>query len=194
MKRPSLIQGILVAFAITLAGLSLAMLIPTYLKWSPIAFNALVSAVTFAYVLYLLSRCVVRTGRITLGALAALSLFAANALGFSWPLTLALALGLIWLTRSLYAYSSVLGSLADGMLCVLSLGWAAAALSLTGSLLWAVWCFFLAQALFTLIPPRGIGSGAGSGAGGNPVIGELDPFARAHAAAEAAIRQLAARD
>lgn len=190
MKRPNLFEGVLVAFVLTAVGFALSSLSGAFYwaGWQASGTPGFtIAAVTFAYLLYLLSRCAGKTGKLTIGALALATLSFAALIGLAWPLMLILGVGLIWLVRSLYAYSSLVGALGDGLLCVLSIGWAAGTWSLTGSVLWSLWCFFLAQAAFTLIPAKGLGSRPKAGAR------EEDVFGKAQMAAESALRQLAAR-
>jgi hypothetical protein len=95
-------------------------------------------------------------------------------------------LGLIWLIRSLYFYSSVLSALADLGLNGLSLAAAVWAAGQTGSVLLSLWCFFLVQALFVAIPTR-LSRGNREKPGGPE---KEDRFQRAHRAAETAVRKL----
>ena len=60
--------------------------------------------------------------------------------------------GLVWLVRSLYYYSGVLPALADLGLSVLGAAFAVWAAQRSGTAWLALWCFFLAQAFFVLIP------------------------------------------
>jgi hypothetical protein len=116
-------------------------------------------------------------------------LLAAAVIGFLHPplvLYLVLHIGLIWLIRSLYFHHSALSSLADLGLTGLALTAAVWALTVTGSLLLGLWCFFLVQALFVTIPgnlPRksvAVPSAHDDG----------DHFQHAHQVAQGALRKL----
>jgi hypothetical protein len=61
-------------------------------------------------------------------------------------------LGIIWLIRSLNFYASALPALADLGLNGLGLAASIWAVTRTGSVFLGIWCFFLVQALFVVIP------------------------------------------
>jgi hypothetical protein len=85
--------------------------------------------------------------------------------------------------RSLYHYSGLPPALADFGLSLLGAAFAVWAAQRSGSAWLALWCFFLVQAFHALIPPTlARGSAAPDAAD--------DGFARAHRAAEAAVRRL----
>jgi hypothetical protein len=90
----------------------------------------------------------------------------------------------VWLVRSLYHYSSLLPALADLVVSLLGAAFAAWAAQRSGSAWLALWCFFLAQAFHALIPPT-LAKRGDAGADGAE-----DAFARAHRAAESAVRRL----
>ena len=95
----------------------------------------------------------------------------------------------VWLIRSLYFYSSILPALMDLGLNLLSTAVAFWAISHSGSLFLAIWCFFLMQALFVLIPPV-VGHQRNHG---NAAYRGTDNFEQARRRAETAIRALFAR-
>lgn len=153
------------------------------------AICVLIPAVGLAYVLYVLATSRERTGRVVvtiawLAAALATWLLVPGVAG-----TLLAHVGLAWLVRSLYRYSSLLSALAD-----LGLTAVAAAIGIwvhgfSGSLFLAGWCFFLAQALHVAIPetigrPRPATAAAGDVAD--------DRFASAHRQAQAALRRSSA--
>jgi hypothetical protein len=70
------------------------------------------------------------------------------------PLYLLIHVAAIWLLRSLYFYSGVLPALMDLGISTLSVSAAVWAITRSGSMFLATWCFFLVQALFVAIPPR----------------------------------------
>jgi len=110
-------------------------------------------ALGLAYLLYLFSRSNEHVGRVTAvflwGALAAVTWWLAPPL----PLYLLIHVGAIWLLRSLYYYSGVLPALMDLGLSTLSISATVWAITRSGSVFLATWCFFLVQALFVAIPP-----------------------------------------
>jgi len=154
------------------------------------ALRIVVAALGLGYTLVRLARSRERTGRMVVLALWAA--VAVLAWLFAAPLALYIAIhaASIWLVRSLYSYSSLLAAALDFGLGVLSLGAAAWAYSHSASLFLACWCFFLVQALHTVIPrgnPAALLNPGKSGAG------EPDRFSSAHRTAEAALRRLAAK-
>jgi hypothetical protein len=189
MKRPGLIQGIIVAVVLSLAAPALYhlcdLLVPRLL-----ALKLVIVALTGAYVLYLLKLHHARIGNIVLGTGTALILLAALLWGVATTTLVFVSITLIWIVRSLIAYSSVFMSIVDGALCLLGLGTATWAFGATGSAFWAIWCLFLTQSLFTLIPeqPGRIKKPASS-----ILAMETDRFSAAYKAAEAALRALARR-
>jgi len=182
MKRPSFLEGVGVAFAAALvAGLGLPALF--WLLPTGEAMRLLVTGLSGAYLAYLLVRSSERVGRsisLTLWLLMT---------GALWVIAPALSihilahLGLLSLLRALYFHATPLSALVDLGLTGLSLIAALGAYLHTGSAFLTVWCLFLVQALFVLIPT------GGTVADGSP---REDAFDRAHRNAEAALRKLAA--
>lgn len=185
MKRPTFLEGVGLALAASLSGAILFSAL-TPVIGHPALLKLLIAGLGLTYTLYLLRRSGQRLGRVV--TLSAWFLFSAILWLLDPPLTLYLLLhiGLIWLIRSLYFYSSLLSALADLGLSGLGLATASWALLQTGSLLLGIWCFFLLQALFCTIPAEMKKRPAPTGAGGNPA----DHFHQAEQAAEAALRHL----
>jgi hypothetical protein len=102
---------------------------------------------------------------------------------------------MVWIIRVLYFSNGVLPALLDLGLSALALAAGVWAAGQTGSVLLAVWSFFLVQALFGSIP-RSLTTQALTGRaterGTRPGADE-EPFERAHRNAEAAVRRLSAR-
>ncbi len=185
MKRPSFFQGVVVAAAFAFfVSAMIATLTPFVGFFAVIRF--VVPAIGLAYILYLLSKSNERVGRITTltlwSALAAITWWAAPPL----PLYLLIHVGAMWLVRSLYFYSGVLPALIDLGLSALSIAAAVWAISHTGSVFLATWCFFLVQALFVSIPPsvRSRTSSAKTATTDN------EPFEHARRQADRALSQL----
>jgi hypothetical protein len=185
MKRPTFSHGVIVAavFAFFTSAM-IATLTPFVGFMSVIRF--VIPALALAYVLYLFSRSKERVGRVTTlclwSALAAVTWWAAPPL----PLYLLIHVGAMWLVRSLYFYSGVLPALMDLGLNTLSIAAAVWAISHSGSVFLATWCFFLVQALFVTIPPA---VKAKTNSAKNTVV-ENEPFERARRQADRALTQL----
>ncbi len=182
MKTPTFLEGAGVALAASVAGSV------THTALAAAAgggvLRPVVAGLALGYVAYLLARSTVRVGRVTAlaawGAAAVLIWLAAPPLA----LYLLLHLGALWLLRSLFFHSSLFAAAADLGLNLLALAAAVWAVLHTGSLLLAIWCFFLVQALFVVIPPSLVRP---SPAGRQE---SDDPFEHAHRVAEAAVRRL----
>jgi len=184
-RSPSLFGGVAAALVLSLSGAALLAAL-TPIVGTASAVRAVVALLGLAYVLYLLGRSDERTGRISSVVLWS---FAAAAAWFAEPplaVYVVLHVGMIWLFRSLYHYSSALSALADLGLSVLAAAFAAWAAGRSGSAWLAIWCFFLVQAFFVLLP---VGFANDTRTGGRVEDGEA--FERAHRAARAALRRLA---
>ncbi len=151
MKKPTFIQGVMVAAVLAFVGSSFIATVTPFIGFQHVA-NLVVPAIAFVYLVYLFRSTKERIGRISV-----LTLWSVFAIAMWWSdPTLAVYLlvhvGVIWLVRSLYFYSGVIPALIDLGLSVISVsafGWA---LERTGSMFLGIWCFFLVQALFVLIP------------------------------------------
>ena len=185
MKQPTFPEGVTVALAASLAGSMLYTALDTVFPGVPVL-RLLIAGIGLAYVVYLLGRSTERVGRVTA---AAAWLLVAGVLWFTHPpllLYVCVHLGIIWLIRSLYFYSSALSALADLGLNGLGLAAAIWAITRTGSVFLGIWCFFLVQALFVFIP-KSVSRKPGAGQAGQ--AGE-DRFQHAYRAAETAVRKL----
>lgn len=185
MRRPGFIEGVLVALAAAFGGTVVHGLLSVLLA-EGLAVRLIVAAAALGYIVYLLSRSRERIGRVTLVLVWLIVtgvgwLMAPSLTGFVLMQT-----ALIWVTRSLYFYSSPLWALADLGLNALSLAAALWALLQTGSLFAPLWLFFLTQALFTVIP-AGIGGKAKKPALGRP---GPDRFQQAYRSAQAAVNNI----
>jgi hypothetical protein len=179
---PSLGAGLVAAIVLSACGAaSLAVL--TAFVGSAAAVRAVVAALGFAYVLYAIGRSGERVGRIT--TIVCWSVVAAGAALFDPPLAayVLVHLSLVWLVRSLYYYQGVLPALADLGVTLLGAAFAVWAALRSESAWLVLWCFFLVQAFHVLIPPSLNARAAANDA-------HDDAFARAHRAAEAAVRRL----
>lgn len=182
-KTPTLGSGLGAAFVLSACGGALLAALSPWLG-SGTALRAVIALLGFAYTLYVIGRSGERVGRIS--TVACWIAVASGAWLIGLPLVgyVLLHVGLVWLVRALYHYSGLLPALADLGLSVLGAAFAVWAAQRSGSGWLALWCFFLVQAFHVLIP-------ATLGGRGTPASEPTDdPFARAHRAAEAAVRRL----
>ena len=185
MNMPGFLEGAAVALGASIFG-SVTYSALTSFFGSGVVMRLLIVAIGLGYVVYLLSRSRERVGRITT---IALWLLVAGITWFTAPpliLYLMVHLGLIWLIRSLYFYSSLFSAIADLGLNGVSLAAAVWALNQTGSLFVSIWCFFLMQALFVAIPAN-MKHKAGQNQIPEP---REDRFQHAYRVAETALRKL----
>lgn len=187
MKPQSFLQGAGIALALSLVG-SILYAVLTPLQSGGTVLRMLIALLGLSYVIYILACSVKKTGRVTALlvwiAVATASWFAAP------PLVIYLLIhaALIWLLRSLYRYTSPFSALLDSGLSGLSVAAAIWALAWSGSLLLAIWCFFLVQALSVSIPPS-IRHRQGS----RQIKPDDDErFQRAYRAADSALRRISA--
>jgi len=184
MRRPTFLEGVGVALVTSLLGSMLFSVVTPELN-SGSVLQLLIAGFSFSYLIYLLRRSPERVGRVTVVLLWSVAASGIWLLGASLLLTLLLHTLLIWLVRSLYFYSSLFSALADLGLSGLAIIAALWATLQSGSLLLAIWCFFLVQALFVVIPkslPRR--------ATESNICDHDDRFQQAQRTAEAALRKL----
>jgi len=153
MKKPVFIQGVVVAAVLAFAASAMIAALTPFIGVGGIV-RVVIPAIALAYILYLLRSSSERLGRIT-----TLSLWSAMAVATWWvgppvALYMLIHVGAIWLVRSLYFYSGVFPALIDLGLSAMSVSAFIWAISRTGSVFLAAWCFFLVQALFVAIPER----------------------------------------
>jgi len=180
-KLPSLGTGLVAALILSACGAALLGALAPWVGLGP-ALRAVIALLGFAYVIHAIGRSGERVGRIT--TLVCWLAVAAGAWLAGLPLVAyaLVHLGAVWLVRSLYYYSGLLPALADLGLTLLGAAFAVWAAQHAGSAWLAFWCFFLVQAFHVSIP-------ASLTRSGTPDVPD-DAFARAHRAAEAAVRRL----
>ena len=186
MKRPSFFHGVIVAAVLGFFASAIVATLTPFIGLSSVV-RLVIPAMTLAYLLYLFSRNGERLGRVT-----ALTFWAILAVVTWWlapplPLYLLVHVGAIWLIRSLYFYSGVVPALFDLGISALSITATVWAISRSGSVFLATWCFFLVQALFVSIPKSLRDRRTTRETTVNPV------FERARRQGNDALRQLAAR-
>ncbi len=185
MKRPGFFQGVGVALLAALLGEVVFVALRPMLG-SLTTLHLVIATASFAYIIYLLRHSGERLGRFT--TLVGWLFVTAVTAWMSPPLMLYVLIhvGMIWLVRALYFYSSLLPALADlglNALAVAAVVWASVQ---SGSLALSLWCFFLVQALFVMIP-KNIGQ---TSSPRSEADSEADPFEQARHSAQAALRKL----
>lgn len=181
-QSPSLGTGLVAALILSTCGAALLAALVPWLGLG-LALRAVIALLGLAYVIYAIGRSGERVGRIT--TLVGWLVIASGAWLAGLPLVayVLVHLGAVWLVRSLYYYSGLMPALADLGITLLGAAFAVSAAQRADSAWLAFWCFFLVQAFHVAIPA--------SLARGTPEAPD-DAFARAHRAAEAAVRRLSA--
>jgi len=151
MKTPGIIDGIIVAIAISLGAGAASLVLGGFIAYATL-FNLVLCTATLVYLVYLLKRSSARVGRVVVIASWALASLAGWF--FEIPLfeQVLIQAGIIWLVRSLYFHGSIFSAALDFGLVTAGLAASAWAMVNTGSLAGALWSFFLIQALFCWIP------------------------------------------
>lgn len=182
-RMPSLGAGLGAALVLSACGAAL-LAVMTPLFGFATALRAVIALLGLAYVLYAVGRSGERVGRVTtiVGWIAIAS--AAWLAGLPLAGFVLVHLGLVWLVRSLYYYSGLLPALADLGVTALGAAFAVWAAQRSESAWLVLWCFFLVQAFHVLIPASLTRRDKAALDSGD------DAFARAHRAAEAAVRRL----
>ena len=185
MKRPGFFHGVIVAAVLAFFAAAIVATLTPFAGLGAVV-RLIIPLLALAYLLYLLNRSAEKIGRVTTlafwAALAAVTWWVAPPL----PLYLMIHVGAIWLIRSLYFYSGIMPALMDLGLSALSVSAAVWAITRSGSVFLATWCFFLVQALFIAIPPavqRKVKAEQSTPA-------DSETFERAKRQADAALRQL----
>jgi hypothetical protein len=185
MKAPGLFEGIVVAIGASLAGGILTAMLPIVTS-EYTAIRLLLSVLAVSYLLYLMKRSNEHTGRVVMVAVWLSVTFACLLLGIPLAWFALIQVASVWIIRSLYFHASILPALLDLALVGFGLIAAAWAILQTGSMVTAIWCFFLSQSLFVLIPA--FGSRRQTQNCSIPV--EQDRFQSAHRVAMDAVRKL----
>lgn len=185
MKRPTFFQGVVVAAVL---GFFASAIVAVFVPFAGVGAvtRLVIPALALTYLLYLFSRNSERTGRVT-----TLVLWTAMTLVMWWfapalPWYLLVHIAAIWLVRSLYFYSGVFPALIDMGLSALSTIASIWAISRTGSVFLATWCFFLVTALFVAIPQTMQGRRTSQ----QDLRADNENFERARRQADQALRQL----
>ena len=185
MKGPTFFQGVIVAAVLGFFASAIVAVFVPFVGVGAVT-RLVIPALALTYLLYLFSRNSERTGRVTTLVLWSVMTIAMWWFAPSLPLYLLVHIGAIWLVRSLYFYAGVFPALIDMGLSALSMMASIWAISRTGSVFLATWCFFLVTALFVAIPQTMQGSR-------KPQQGQRadnENFERARRQADQALRQL----
>lgn len=186
MKKPGFIEGVGVALVMSIAGSAVYAALSQLFPRLTVLY-LLIPGIALVYLLYLLSRSRQRTGRMTVLSVWLLAALVLWVLDPPFGFYLLMHIGLIWGVRSLYFHSGVLTAGSDFGLSGMALAGAIWAMLTTGSIFAALWCFFLVQAMFVLIP-EGFGkSQARTIRDGNDSSAKFD---RARRTAESAVQRL----
>lgn len=151
MKTPTLIGQIGITITLTLVCYPAASLLQHY--FSPgLAIKTLLGLLILTYILYLCILAPTRPGKIILVSITtilvgALLTTTSSPLGF-----IAVAISMIWISRTLLFYQRFIPLILDALLQTGAVCTALWIYSTNGSLLLAIWCFFLCQALWVFIP------------------------------------------
>ncbi len=185
MKRPTFFHGVIVAAALGFFASAVVATLTPFVGFGSVL-RVIIPALGLAYLLFLFSRSEERVGRVTTLASWGVMAVAVWWLAPSLPLYLLVHVVAIWLVRSLYFYSGVMPALMDLGLSTLSIAATVWAITRSGSVFLAIWCFFLVQALFVAIPPAIKRRNPNSA---NPAV-ESEHFEQARRQADEALRQL----
>ncbi len=185
MKRPSFFHGVIVAAVLGFFASAIVATLTPFVGLGAVV-RLVIPLLGLSYLLYLLNRSAERLGRVT-----TITFWTATAAVTWWvspplPLYLMIHVGAVWLVRCLYFYSGVMPALMDLGLGALSVSAAVWAITRSGSVFLATWCFFLVQALFVAIPPAVQRKAKPE----QITPADSENFGRASRQAEAALRQL----
>jgi hypothetical protein len=184
MKSATFTEGVLLALVSSLVGaISYTALLPIVDGELAICFT--IAFLGLGYIIYLLKRSGERIGllsTIVIWAVITVVLF----IFIPSPLLfLTTQLGLIWIIRSLYFYTSVISAVADLALVGFSLMATIWATYQTESIFLSIWCCLLVNSLFVFIPVDMNQRVDRSG----PAAMQVDRFQEAYQVAESALKQ-----
>jgi len=194
MKRPAFSEGVIVAILVslvaTIAFTVLSSFFPT--RW---LLQVMIAGVSFSYICYLLVRSQEKTGRLTVIAVWGVVTVLTWLFSPSTIIMLFVHVGLVWLVRALYYYTSLIMAMIDLGLTLFGIAAAIWTLMYTHSLFLSVWCFFLIQALFVVLPTD-LSSGLfkikteNKNTISKEVSSKDDVFEQAYLSAKSALRQI----
>jgi len=185
MKRPGFLHGVFVAAVLGFFASAVVATLTPFVGLGT-SVRLVIPGLGIAYLLYLFSRSGERTGRMTTILLWSLLAVVTWWVAPPLPLYLLIHVAAVWLVRSLYFYSGVLPAVMDLGLSALSISVTVWAITRSGSVFLATWCFFLVQALFVTIPPAMQSKRQAP----QDTARESESFERARRQADQALRQL----
>ena len=185
MKMPPILDGITLAAVISLGAGALSLLLGGFIVYG-LLFELLLYAAALAYLLYLLRRSTARVGRVLVIAGWAAASLACWFFDVALLQQVLIQAGIVWLVRSLYFHGSLFSAVLDFGLVAAGLAAAGWALHNTGSLVAALWSFFLVQALFCWLPQLARAPAEGADA----ESADAGQFQSAHRVAIDAVRKL----
>ena len=183
MKSGSLIQDVVIAAALTAASIPLAFGFATFAPGGSALFLT-VATLSFAFIVTLLQRQKLRTGKVT-ALIAVILVFTLGYFFYGTRAVCLLAALMIWSVRSLFSYSSFLMAGLDLLLTFASLNAAWYVHGQTNSFLLGVWTFFLMQGFARWIPEQ-----VPKPSDERKFEPHDDRFDRAYASAEVALRRV----
>lgn len=185
MIRPTFFHGVLAAAILAFCASAVVATLTPFVGYA-FVLRIVIAALGFAYVVYLLGRSPERIGRtatvLSWSALAMVTWWLAPPL----PLYLLVHVAAVWLVRCFYFYAGFLPAVLDLGLTAISVSGMVWAMTRSGSIFLATWCFFLVQAIYVAIPPKWNGAARHCGS----LETETEKFAAARRRAEQALQQL----
>ena len=153
MKRPNFFEGVIVAVVLSLFGVAFYTMLSLLFNINTVAYLT-VTALSSIYLFYLLWRSSCKNGRLTMVLVWGVFVFSIWLISPPFVIYSITHIGALCLVRSYIFHKTVLSASLDLLLCTLGVILAAWAYLITQNLLLSIWCLFLAQALFSLIPAR----------------------------------------
>ena len=150
-SSPGFLEGVGIALLLSIVA-SISFAIFGWVLPFSVLLYGLTIALGLAYLLYLLTRSRLKTGRITVVAMYIVISASIVVTGMSITWLLFAVLAMVWLVRALYFYNSPLSALLDMGLSLFSIACAIATWLHTDSLFLSLWCLMLVQACFVWIP------------------------------------------
>lgn len=186
MKRPAIIDGILVAVVLSIVAAGFFP-VAVWLFSTKMAIAVVSALIALSYTAYLLRLRSKRAGVFFMWTCAAVWA-GAGVFFLALPAYLLSLAVMIWAVRWVSVGGGLIRGLIDAGLTGASIGFAGYAVAISGSITAGLWCFLLIQSLWSLIPNCGLGKKESCN-----THNEAGRFDRAHLAAEEALRELVLR-
>lgn len=153
MKYTALLQHIVVALILTCLGAACDFIFGQFFT-GLLSTKLSLSVIVFCYLVYIIRQSHLPAGRISLLSINLCVLLVCLVWVDRFNTLILIYLAMIWLNRSLICYSGILAIVADLGLCLVSASVVYGVLVQRNSVIVALWCFLLLQALHTLIPGK----------------------------------------